>query len=283
MSGTGKGTRRRAAAGRRPGHEAATSRTQSARRKDPADLVRVLSQVVLMRWADRKGVELKPEDLDGLMALELDKEATEATSADTPSTILAAAMQLFLERGYEVSLDDIAEAARTTKPTIYFYFKDKKELFRAAMQAAADETPPALPLPEDTMDLRSGLLEYARAFRNLILSERNILTYRAALLHLRHAPDLGLARVRKSMQSTNTSLTEFFRQAMREGKIRKMDPELLSEMFFASAAGQARTRRMMGIKSDPPGREERYLAQVIDSFLGGIAVQRGRREEQTRR
>jgi TetR/AcrR family transcriptional regulator, cholesterol catabolism regulator len=51
-----------------------------------------------------------------------------------PTEILAVAARLFRERGYSnVSIRDVCKEAKTSAPMIYYYFKDKKELFRAAV------------------------------------------------------------------------------------------------------------------------------------------------------
>ncbi len=48
----------------------------------------------------------------------------------TAAKILAAASHLFMQRGYRaVSINDIVKAAEITKPTLYYYFPDKQELF----------------------------------------------------------------------------------------------------------------------------------------------------------
>jgi AcrR family transcriptional regulator len=51
-----------------------------------------------------------------------------------PNEILAVAAKLFAERGYSnVSIRDVCKGAKTSAPMIYYYFKDKKGLFRAAV------------------------------------------------------------------------------------------------------------------------------------------------------
>ena len=51
-----------------------------------------------------------------------------------PGEILAAAATLFAERGYSnVSIRDVCKEAKTSAPMIYYYFKDKKGLFKAAV------------------------------------------------------------------------------------------------------------------------------------------------------
>jgi AcrR family transcriptional regulator len=53
----------------------------------------------------------------------------------TRATLLAAARRLFARRGYpDVSVDDIAQAARVTKGALYHHFKDKQELFRGVVE-----------------------------------------------------------------------------------------------------------------------------------------------------
>ena len=52
-----------------------------------------------------------------------------------PGEILAAALTEFVERGYAATrLDDIARRAGVTKGTMYLYFENKEELFKAVVR-----------------------------------------------------------------------------------------------------------------------------------------------------
>jgi len=54
-----------------------------------------------------------------------------------PSEILAAALDNFIERGYAATkLDDVAKRAGITKGTLYLYFPNKEELFKAVVREA---------------------------------------------------------------------------------------------------------------------------------------------------
>ena len=54
-----------------------------------------------------------------------------------PGEIIDAALQEFARHGFAATrLEDVAELAGVTKGTIYFYFKDKEELFKAAARSA---------------------------------------------------------------------------------------------------------------------------------------------------
>jgi AcrR family transcriptional regulator len=56
-----------------------------------------------------------------------------------PGEIIEAAVQEFARRGFAATrLEDVAERAGVTKGTIYFYFKDKEDLFKAAARSSLE-------------------------------------------------------------------------------------------------------------------------------------------------
>jgi len=56
---------------------------------------------------------------------------------DRPREICAAALEVFAEKGFAAAkLDDIAKRAGVSKGTLYLYFKDKEQLFRAVVRDA---------------------------------------------------------------------------------------------------------------------------------------------------
>jgi AcrR family transcriptional regulator len=60
-------------------------------------------------------------------------------SSNTRGRIIAAAQTLFASRGYaSVSVDEIAAVSGVTKGAVYYSFKDKKDVFRAACVCVLD-------------------------------------------------------------------------------------------------------------------------------------------------
>ncbi len=60
--------------------------------------------------------------------------------SSTRHQVLQAALKKFAECGYEgTSVQDIVEAASVTKPTLYYYFGNKAELYQALVDYAHDE------------------------------------------------------------------------------------------------------------------------------------------------
>ena len=60
-------------------------------------------------------------------------------AGDVKARILDAAQRVFLTRGYQsASLDEIAEVAPASKPTIYAHFEGKEALFEAVVDRVID-------------------------------------------------------------------------------------------------------------------------------------------------
>jgi len=54
---------------------------------------------------------------------------------ERPAELIAAALELFVERGFTATkLDDVAARAGVSKGTLYLYFASKEELFKAVIQ-----------------------------------------------------------------------------------------------------------------------------------------------------
>src|SRR6185369_7210474 len=52
-----------------------------------------------------------------------------------PQELLAAALELFVDRGFAATrLEDVARAAGVSKGTLYLYFENKQELFKAVVR-----------------------------------------------------------------------------------------------------------------------------------------------------
>lgn len=62
------------------------------------------------------------------------KKRWERRKEARPQELLAAALDLFVERGYAATrLDDVAARAGVSKGTLYLYFTNKEELFKAVV------------------------------------------------------------------------------------------------------------------------------------------------------
>ena len=72
--------------------------------------------------------------------------ATGATALQTRTEIVAAAERHFAERGFEATrLDDIATEVGIRRAAIFYYFKDKQELYAAVLDEVFGDWTAALP------------------------------------------------------------------------------------------------------------------------------------------
>lgn len=79
---------------------------------------------------------------------------------DRPREICAAALQVFAEKGFAAAkLDEIARRAGVSKGTLYLYFKDKEQLFRAVVRDA---------VVPNVERLRGGLIQTGLPFGELV-------------------------------------------------------------------------------------------------------------------
>ena len=67
----------------------------------------------------------------------LTKNLVSEKESTTKATIFKIAAKLFAERGYNgVSMREISEQSRVTKPTIYYYFGNKEGIYKALIKEA---------------------------------------------------------------------------------------------------------------------------------------------------
>jgi AcrR family transcriptional regulator len=96
-------------------------------------------------------------------------ERSEATRA----ALVAAARELFTERGYSaVGTEEIVRRARVTRGALYHHFADKRDLFRAAHEEVEEEMVAAIAeAMQGATDPVALLVAGARRFLDLCLDE----------------------------------------------------------------------------------------------------------------
>jgi outer membrane protein len=99
------------------------------------------------------------------------------TASDPRQRLLDAGLKLFANRGYAgTSVQDIAEEAQVTKPTLYYYFGNKEGLFQALVDHAMDErlrlmqeaAPPGKATVDQLTDIIAALTDFARRQPDLL-------------------------------------------------------------------------------------------------------------------
>jgi AcrR family transcriptional regulator len=100
-----------------------------------------------------------------------------ATPSETRTQILRAALKCFAHSGYaSASVQQIVSDAKVSKPTLYYYFKDKAELFQALVHESHDQklqlmkeaTARATGLRARLVEILTSLFDYYDENRELV-------------------------------------------------------------------------------------------------------------------
>jgi TetR/AcrR family transcriptional regulator, tetracycline repressor protein len=114
--------------------------------------------------------------------------------------VVSEALDLLDEVGLDtVSTRRLAKRLGVEQPSLYWYFRTKKDLLAAMAEAAmAPHTAAPLPTPDD--DWRDWFLDNTRSFRRTLLMRRD-----GARLHAGSTPANDLDRIRRKMDFLVTS------------------------------------------------------------------------------
>lgn len=186
--------------------------------------------------------------------------------------MLEAAMELFSEKGFHnVSMHEIAERAEFAIGTLYKFFKNKEDLYRALVMEKSTEIFNALsaPLSEDG-DTQAVLVNYLE-------NRAKISAEIAPLLRLHMAIAQGLrfnvnAEVehehRKLHEQHIATLASVMKEGIRKKVLRELDPMTMA----VALDGLARSIFICSVKDPEQYPQDKSARVVLDLFLrGGLA------------
>jgi AcrR family transcriptional regulator len=158
------------------------------------------------------------------------RERAEATRA----ALTAAALELFAEGGYhQVPAEAVVRRAGVTSGALYHHFRDKRDLFRAAVEAAearlaARVASAAAEGPDAWSGLRLGVDEYLRACAEP----------ESPRLLFGDAPSVLGAEEWRRIEATHhlRPLRAALAGAMRAGQLERRPPEPLARLLLAALA-----------------------------------------------
>jgi TetR/AcrR family transcriptional repressor of mexJK operon len=176
--------------------------------------------------------------------------------------VLRAATSSFLARGYASSVDEIARRAGVAKQTVYHYFPSKDRLFREV----ARELAMSVLVELEGADVRAALLSFALAYRERALGDEGIAAFRTLVPEAPRFRSLAKAMYANTAGEMVGRLAQYLAVAMKDGRLRRDDPELAAEMLLSMLAGVDRVKRLFGV-ADGAGNDARRAARIVDCFL----------------
>jgi len=179
--------------------------------------------------------------------------------------ILFAAKVVFVERGFdETSMDDIAAAAGTTKPTVYAHFKSKEELFSAVLEFLRELFHERMGSPEQlSNDPLEAIAMYCGRIIDLVSCKDVLAFHRVVISSAARSPEMGAEVYNALLGSAVSALSAYLQK---NGFAKKPTDD--AERMLAATVGAHLLRSLYGFRStvapdDPQGDESQVDIQKI--------------------
>ncbi|MDB5841150.1 MAG: TetR/AcrR family transcriptional regulator [Herminiimonas sp.] len=190
-----------------------------------------------------------------------------------PQELLAAALDLFVERGYAATrLDDVAAKAGVSKGTLYLYFTNKEELFKAVV---SENLLPVLDEAEGIIDAYDG--HSAQLFREFILGwwERIGETSLSGITKLMLAESGNFPEVVKFyhdevISRSNALIIRMLERGIARGEFRPIDTARAQQVIVAPVIMLMLWKHSFNACQIEPIAPHEYLECFIDLISHGL-------------
>lgn len=192
---------------------------------------------------------------------------------DRPREICAAALEVFAEKGFAAAkLDEIARRAGVSKGTLYLYFKDKEDLFRAVVR---DTVAPNIDAIRETV--MAANLPFAEIvpmvlFRFADLARRLPVGAVAKMVigESRNFPELAKVWYDQVASKGLAMMSALIERAQEKGEVRSGDPRLHAFTLMGPMLMGVIYRETLQPVGGTPLDIEALARQHAESVLAGL-------------
>ena len=149
------------------------------------------------------------------------------------TAILEAAARLFAEKGYaNVSIRDVCKAANTSPPMVYYYFKDKKGLFDAAVSQRVSLGGFISRLSEQTGT--GDPVASVKTFIDIYLSSFPKQAFQPGLYLIETAnlDHMSAVKISEQLDEVRSIATSVIERGVKGGSFRQTDPESAADCLI---------------------------------------------------
>ena len=194
---------------------------------------------------------------------------------ERPQELLTAALELFVERGFAATrLDDVAALAGVSKGTLYVYFENKEELFKAVVR---ENVLPILGEAEQMIDTHAGAT--ADLFRQIMLGwwERIGATRLSGITKLMMAESNNFPEVARFYHAevitrADAMLRRLLERGIARGEFRTVDTAQAVHVIIAPVLLLMLYKHAFVSCRPEPLAPQSYLDSVVDVLLHGLAA-----------
>lgn len=188
-------------------------------------------------------------------------------------SILAAAGELFLEKGFEqTTLSDIVQRSGGSRRTLYEHFGSKEGLLAAIIKERTCRVWQALELPgEDRSPAEEDLLIIGTSFFRAVVEPQSIALFRIMVAEGARIPAMAELFLDSGPRKLRGRLKELFALGQAEGKFRGGAPEDLAQAFLGLIVADFHLRQALGQPADlDDAAVERHVRSAVEIFLRGV-------------
>ncbi|NMM38167.1 MAG: TetR/AcrR family transcriptional regulator [Glaciimonas sp.] len=204
------------------------------------------------------------------------KPRWERRKEERPHELLTAALDLFVDKGFAATrLTDVAARAGVSKGTLYLYFTNKEDLFKAVVR---ENLLPVLGEAEALVSVFEG--HSADLFRNIILGwwQRIGDTKLSGITKLMMAesgnfPELAQFYHQEMILPGTTMIVRVLERGMKRGEFRNIDPYLTTQAIIASMIMLMMSKHAFCNCQVKPVSPLDYLNNFVDLCLHGMLHQ----------
>jgi TetR/AcrR family transcriptional regulator, mexJK operon transcriptional repressor len=198
------------------------------------------------------------------------REGRTSASEKRRRDILLAGKKVFSENGYQLaSIDRIAEAAGTTKRTVYDHFGSKDGLLAEVVALPSRELTNSLPAP-DALPKKpwEGLRTFVARVRKVVSRPQAVRFYRLMIAEAERRPELGRALYETAFRGPERTLAAYLESCIAQGRLKSHGVAVSAWIILDVAAGNPCIRgptRFLDAAEDQLGH--RASDHVVDIML----------------
>lgn len=185
---------------------------------------------------------------------------------NTKKMLIEVARQLFAKNGKKVvTMNDIAEYSKKGRRTLYTYFNNKEEIYKAVIEKELEQVLERLTqvasLDEDpVVKLTNHILTHLDAIKNIVTRNGSL---KADFFH-------DIYEVERTRRKINVKEIEIIKKNLVEGiekkKFKRMDPDLSATIIFYALKGL----EVPYIRQNISDEFEKNKSSIVEFVLQGI-------------
>jgi len=191
-----------------------------------------------------------------------------------PAELLAAALEVFVERGFAATrLDDVAARAGVTKGTLYLYYPSKEDLLKAVVRSGLvpvvrEAESLAQTFPGPTSALMRNL---ARVWWSAIGATPLGGIAKLVIAEAGNFPEVAKLYHEEVIRPVSELIGRLLERGIAAGEFRAVDPDYMPRIAMAPLVMLNLWMHSFSRHAQAPVDPERYLSTYLDLLLAGLA------------